>query len=177
MKYLRAFNESYENREDDVKYLLNMCLSSIEIHEISYGRYGTHDFYLYVLVGDREEHSDREFLKELYQNREILNNIHNLEFWHIGLTENQAIITVKEFRNPKNYNNEYYLNDISEGLLRDKLQSSVYNMIKPYLGNFSSQSNKWLGAGIDYKNGNGGNLALFDWQYDSDKYADGDEHK
>jgi hypothetical protein len=142
-----------------------------------YAHYGdplTHpDFNIYVIIGNRFEMDDHKLLQELYHNHKILNEVYNLEFFHITLTKSEVIITLKDFKNEfygnnertYKYKEENYLSSIKQSFLQKYLPIEIFNKVKPYLGNFSSQTSKFLRKGIDYTNGDGSNLSLFDWKY------------
>jgi len=152
-----------------------MCMSNIEIYKLPYVYYGGgFDFNVYVIYGNRMESNDHEFLKDLYQNHEILRNVYNLDFYHISLTKDEAIITIKEYKEPNRgcsgfSNRVFYLGEIKDGFLERNLPTTLFNKLKPSLGSISSSFNKKLYSGINYQNGNSGNLSLFDWIYDEKK--------
>jgi len=154
-----------------------MVMGNVKIYELPYAHYGdpskNPDFNIYIIIGDRSENDDHKLLQEIYHNHKILNEVYNLEFFHIGLTKNEVIITLKDYKNEfygnnertYKYKQENYLSSIKERFLKDNLPSDVFNKVKPYLGSFSFRDNKFLSKGIDYSNGNSSNLSLFDWKY------------
>ncbi len=176
MKHIKSFR-LYENNSDELPDLLNMVVSDAKIYELPYAYYGdpskNPDFNIYVIIGNRSESDDHKLLQEIYHNHKILNEVYNLELFHIGLTKNEVIITLKDYKNDfygdnkrsYTYKEENYLSKIKESFLRSNLPLDVFMKIKPYLGSFSSSDSKFLSKGIDYSNGNSGNLSLFDWVY------------
>ena len=168
MNHIKSFR-LYENNSNELPDLLNMVMGNCKIYELPYSYYGDPlkhpDFNIYIIIGDRSELNDHKLLQEIYHNHKILNEVYNLEFFHIALTKSEVIITLKDFKSDTGYHRENHLSSIKERFLEKYLPIEIFNKIKPYLGSFSSLSYKFLSKGIDYTDGGGSNLSLFDWKY------------
>lgn len=160
-------NESLEvHDETELKSIFNLVLENAEIYKLPYGHYSSIDFNIYIIHGDKNE-SDHNFLQEMYNYHGILNHIYNLNFFHITMTDKVATIVLYDFIMDPSYNKNYenYLSSINKFKLQKAVPDNVYrNLIFNKDGVDTSYRNS-LTKGIDYSNGDGSNLSLFDWKY------------
>ena len=180
---LRKLTQDYNKQEESkwvakdniqgLKELFNLVLPEPEVFKIPYSYHNSKnpDFYIYVVSGVRSEKDDHKFVQELYSNHKIINQIYNLEFFNITLsrTKKYATIVLYDYlvdpnaKNRSKSENENYLQKIKESEL--PLPSNVKDRIKPSMIETSSYT-RHLSKGIDYSDGGGSNLALFDWVYE-----------
>jgi len=160
MKHLKRFNES--DNSNEFADSLNMIIDNINVVKIPYGYYSGFDFNLFVVYGERIEDDDFKFLKELYCYHEILQKIYNLDFYHIDLSTSKIIITFHEIRNK--FNDLNYIRRIKSNLLKDNLPTEIFNILDKRISKSGFGSHSLL-RGIEYKNGDSGNISLFDWKY------------
>lgn len=168
MKYLKRFNENktvFKDITKDYEYLFSFVMSdNASIYTLPFGHFSRIDFNIYIIFGNRSELDDFKFLQDLYTNIDILKEMYNLDFFHIKLTKDKACLILKEYIMDIDYNKnvENYLRDIPESKLKTVLPVDVMEFLKP---EFSSFLKGGLGKGINYSNGDSGNLSLFDWIY------------
>lgn len=170
MKHLKKYNESkektvFKNIVNDYEDLFSYVMSdNSEIYTLPFGHYSRIDFNIYIIFGNRGERDDFKFLQDLYTNIDILKQMYNLDFFHIKLTKDEACIILKEYIMDIDYNKnvENYLRDIPASKLKVVLPNNVMEFLKPEFSEFYKGG---LGKGINYSNGDSGNLSLFDWVY------------
>lgn len=170
MKYLKKFNESetktvFKDIVNDYEDLFSYVMSdNSEIYTLPFGHYSRIDFNIYIIFGNRSERDDFKFLKDLSTNIDILKQMYNLDFFHIKLTKDEACIILKEYIMYIDYdkNVENYLRDIPAYKLRKVLPNNVMEFLKPEFSEFYKGG---LGKGIDYSNGDSGNLSHLDRVY------------
>ena len=173
MKYIKKFESDTWVPKDNIqglKEVFNLVLPNPEVFKIpySYRDYKIPDFDIYVVSGVRSERDDHKFLQELYHNNEILNEIYNLEFFNITLSETKTYATIVLYdyiRNPnynKNFKN-YIPHDIIESKLT--LPSNIKQRLEPAM--VKQGYSNYLTKGILYSNGNSSNLSLFNWIYEN----------
>ena len=170
MKYLKKFNESetktvFKDIVNDYEDLFSYVMSdNSEIYTLPFGHYSRIDFNIYIIFGNRSERDDFKFLQDLSTNIDILKQMYNLDFFHIKLTKDESCIILKEYIMNIDYNKnvENYLRDIPASKLKTVLPNNVMEFLKPEFSEFYKGG---LGKGIDYSNGDSGNLSLLDWVY------------
>lgn len=166
----QKINESLEvHDENELKSIFNLVLDYTEIYKLPYGHYSSIDFNIYIIHG-RKNVSDEAFLQEMYNYHGILNHMYNLNFFHIKMTDKDAIIVLYDFiMNPSyNSNEENYLSGINKYKLQKAVPENIYNDLIFRNGRDISYRN-CLTKGIDYSNGDSSNLSLFDWKYSNNK--------
>lgn len=170
MKHLKKYNESKEKTVfkdivNDYEDLFSYVMSDdAAIYTLPFGHYSRIDFNIYIIFGHRGERDDFKFLQDLYTNIDILKQMYNLDFFHIKLTKDEACLILKEYIMDIDYNKnvENYLRDIPASKLKAVLPNNVMEFLKPEFSEFHKGG---LGKGIEYSNGDSGNLSLFDWIY------------
>jgi len=159
MKYLKLY-ESFEDDSiiEDLKDIFSFLIHDVQIKQIPYSYYSKlkKDFNIYTIYGDSKNISDdREFLRELYGDHDILKNIYNKEYFYINLKKYPLIILY-------DYKSKYmdnYLGKLDYSIFRSSIPVKIFNvLIKPYTHE--------LTPGIDYSDGSSGNLSLFPWIYE-----------
>lgn len=176
MKYLKIY-EDFNNKEKELEDMFNLVIGDVEVYKIPYSYYGTatkerRDFDIYVLSGTKQESDDHKLVQELYHNHEILNELLNLEFFHISLSKEYATIVlydyVSSFNVTKNlrYANKNHLSSIYTSKL--PLPQNIKRRLE-----FTKTSSRlsvrpdgdYLNRGIDWSDGHSSNIALFDRIY------------
>jgi hypothetical protein len=176
MKYLKIY-EDFNNKEKELEDMFNLVMGNTEVYKIPYSYYGTatkerRDFDIYVVSGTKQESDDHKLVQELYHNHEILNELLNLEFFHISLSKKYATVVlydyVSSFNVTKNlrYANKNHLSSIYTSKL--PLPQNIKSRLK-----FTKTSSRllvrpdgdYLNRGIDWSDGHSSNIALFDRIY------------
>jgi len=171
MKYLKIY-EDFNNKEKELETMFGLVMGNTEVYKIPYSYYGTatkerRDFDIYVVSGLRNESDDHKLVQELYHNHEILNELLNLEFFHIGLSKKYATIVLYDYVSSFDKNNKNHLSSIYTGKI--PLPSSIKSRLK-FTETRSRLSVRpdgdYLHRGIDFSDGHSSNIALFDRIYD-----------
>jgi hypothetical protein len=156
MRYLKSYKifESIDESND----LFGSLLINIQSYSFPYDR--DNKINIYVIHGERIEHSDHHFLKELYYYRSICNEVYNKEYFYIDMDESTATIVLFDYKGRFGIN---YMKYIRSSYFIGKLPSKINQIL-------DKASSDWRGfsalqSGINYKNGDSSNLALFDWKY------------
>jgi hypothetical protein len=170
MKYLKIY-EDFNNKEKELETMFSLVMGNTEVYKISYSYYGTatkerRDFDIYVVSGVRNESNDHKLVQELYHNHKILNEVFNLEFFHIGLSKKYATVVLYDYVSSFDKNNKNHLSSIYTSKL--PLPSNVKSRLK-----FTETSSRlsvrrdgdYLNRGIDFSDGSSSNIALHDWIY------------
>ena len=153
MKHLKIY-EDFNNL--DLKELFNLVLSNIEVIEIPYSYMGSvKDFNIYVITGNKLESDDGKLVQDLYLNHKILNNLYNLEFFYIKLTDSVATIVLFDYLSK--HNDKNHLSRIPYNLFKGLAKERLKDSFSFYL----------LHKGIDWSDGSSSNLGLYDWVYES----------
>ena len=182
MKYLKIY-EDFNSKDEELKTMFGLVMGNTEVYKIPYSYYGTatkesRDFDIYVVSGVRSESNDHKLVQELYHNHEILNELLNLEFFHIGLSKKYATIVLYDYITNPSYNKNVknHLSDIYTSKL--PLPSNIKSRLKFYKTNSRLSvrpDGDYLHKGIDWSNGGGSNLSLYDWIYEKpERYTDDD---
>ncbi len=167
MKYLKKFNESIDI-ENDLKSIFSLVILNPDVYKLPFGHYSSIDFNIYIISGDRSEKDDHKFIQELYHQHKILNQVYNLEFFHISANDKDtATIVLYDYIMDLSYNTNVknYLSKITELKLKTVLPEVVMSRLDSALHG-PNNYNRILSKGIDYSNGNSSNLSLFDWIYE-----------
>ena len=180
MKYLKIY-EDFNNKEKELETMFSLVMGNTEVYKIPYSYYGTatkerRDFDIYVVSGIRNESNDHKLVQELYHNHKILNEVFNLEFFHIGLSKKYATVVLYDYVSSFDKNNKNHLSSIYTSKL--PLPSNVKSRLK-----FTKTSSRlsvrpdgdYLNRGIDFSDGSSSNIALHDWIYQKpERYTNDD---
>jgi hypothetical protein len=171
MRYLKVY-EDFNNKEKELETMFGLVMGNTEVYRIPYSYYGEatkerRDFDIYVVSGTKQESDDYKLVQELYHNHEILNELLNLEFFHINLTKKYVTVVLYDYVSSFDKNNKNHLSSIYTSKL--PLPSHIKSRLK-----FSKTTSRlsvrpdgdYLNRGIDWSNGNSSNIALFDHIYD-----------
>jgi hypothetical protein len=171
MRYLKIY-EDFNNKEKELETMFGLVMGNTEVYRIPYSYYGEatkerRDFDIYVVSGTKQESDDYKLVQELYHNHEILNELLNLEFFHINLTKKYVTVVLYDYVSSFDKNNKNHLSSIYTSKL--PLPSNIKSRLK-----FSKTTSRlsvrpdgdYLNRGIDWSNGNSSNIALFDHIYD-----------
>jgi hypothetical protein len=183
MRYLKIY-ENFNNKEKELEDMFNLVIDNTEVYKIPYSYYGTatkerRDFDIYVVSGLRSEKNDHKLVQELYHNHTILNELLNLEFFHIRLTKKCVTIVLYDYVSSFNthktlkYADKNYISEIRDSKLT--LPSHIKSRLKFHKHFSRLKSGDFLFKGIDWSDGHSSNIALFDWIYvKPEKYTDDD---
>ena len=186
MKHIKSYtklfeSEDFNNKEKELETMFGLVIGNTEVYKIPYSYYGTatkerRDFDIYVISGLRNESDDHKLVQELYHNHEILNELLNLEFFHIGLSKKYATIVLYDYVSSFDKNNKNHLSSIYTSKL--PLPTSIKSRLK-----FTKTSSRlsvrpdgdYLNRGIDFSDGSSSNIALHDWIYQKpERYTNDD---
>lgn len=166
MKYLKTY-KIFEDYEEEIVELFNPIVIDAKVSSFKHNRYDRVN--IYVLYGSRIEFDDHLLLKELYDYRTICREVYNKEYFHIIMTESKVVMILFDYKNTSTTSsgyvdvdkNDWRIKDIRTHLFSNKVPGDIYSLI-------AKEESTWKGygciqSGIKYTNGNGGNLALYDW--------------
>lgn len=168
MKYLKIY-EDFNNKEKELETMFGLVMGNTEVYKVPYSYYGEatkerRDFDIYVVSGIKLESDDYKVVQELYHNHEILNNLLNLEFFHIKLTKEYVTIVLYDLTSSFDKNNKNHLTTIPESKL--PLPQNIKRRLKFSKSISLFRSGNDLYRHIEFSDGRTSNIALFDWIYD-----------
>lgn len=161
MRYLKSY-KVFESFEEEIVETFSSIISNAKTVTIPYKP--DINFNVYVLYGDRIESDEHTLLKELYDYREICKNIFNKDYFSVILREDVVIIVLKDYQMDDGF--KYYLKNLRMSMIASKVPVDIMRSLN-LEARRSAGGGTELGEGIRYTNGDSGNLALYDWQYQS----------
>ena len=161
MKYLKEYKLFESKYDEEILDIFNNICINTQTSSFEF-RHGT-DNTIHIVWGERIEFDDHQLLKNLYDYREILNKMYNMEYFYIYMNESLVIVVLHDLMVPS-HNMKSYVPYIR--LSRSKMPNVPSNIF----GILDNQQSNWRGysalqPGIRKTNGDSSNLALFDWIY------------
>lgn len=170
MKHLTTYKIFESNYDDELldifnNIITNTCTESFEF------KHGT-DNTAHIIWGERMEHDDHQLLKNLYDYREILNKMYNMDYFYVYMDESLVIVLLYDKLTKRGI--ESYVPHIRLDQVRSAnrnlsavIPNNIFNIL--YKEQSDWRGYKALQPGIRKTNGDSSNLALFDWMYKEGK--------
>ena len=89
MKYLKEYKLFESKYDEEILDIFNNICINTQTSSFEF-RHGT-DNTIHIVWGERIEFDDHQLLKNLYDYREILNKMYNMEYFYIYMNESLVI--------------------------------------------------------------------------------------